>query len=122
MKEDSLKKQSFYRDTIVIISGDHQFMSNNIGPIDIPNNFQRTIYNVFLNTEYNITDIDKMRTCTTMDIAPTILDILGFTLPDDRFGLGVSLLSANSNLLETYGIEYINEELQKRSLLYEKFF
>jgi phosphoglycerol transferase len=117
-----LKVQDFYKDTIVIILGDHEYMMNNVGDFVISKNIQRTIYNEFLNTEIDPQTIACIRLCTTLDIAPTILEVLGFSLPKDQFGLGVSLFSKRQNLIEGYGIAYVNQELFKKSVLYKSFF
>jgi phosphoglycerol transferase len=116
-----LKCQSFYNDTVVIIMGDHLFMSGSLGPIILSSNgYKRTIYNAFLNT--NKTYSDKRRLFSTVDLAPTILEAIGFNLPNRKFGLGVSLFSEQPTLVEEYGEQFLNRELTKRSLLYESFF
>jgi phosphoglycerol transferase len=119
---DWLKVQVFYKDTIVIIIGDHEYMRNNVGDFVISNNIKRTLYNVFLNTEIDPQTIASERLCTTLDIAPTILEVLGFSIPKEQFGLGVSLFSKRQTLIEKYGLEYLNSELSKKSVLYESFF
>jgi phosphoglycerol transferase len=119
---DWLKQQDFYNDTVVIILGDHLFMSKKIANIQIPPDFKRTIYNTFLNTNKKVSDSKKLQLCSAMDIAPTILESLNFILPENKFGLGVSLFSDQQTLLETYGAKHLNEELSKRSVLYDSFF
>jgi phosphoglycerol transferase len=119
---DWLKLQDFYKDTVVIILGDHNYMSNQIGNFKISDNIKRTLYNVFINTDISPQDIDRERLCTTLDLAPTILQALGFSLPKDQYGLGVSLFSKKKTLVEEYGLLYLNQELSKKSVLYESFF
>jgi phosphoglycerol transferase len=117
-----LKTQPFYEDTVVVIMGDHLYMSNHIGPFKIPTEPRRTIYNAFINTGFEISKEKQLKTCSTLDMAPTILEALGFNLPDHKFGLGVSLFSDLPTLVELYDETYLNEQLNARSALYESFF
>jgi phosphoglycerol transferase len=117
-----LKTQPFYEDTVVVIMGDHLFMSRNIGPFKLPTEPRRTVYNVFINTGLEIPKDKQLKTCSSLDMAPTILEALGFNLPDHKFGLGVSLFSDSPTLLELYDENYLNQELNSRSNLYESFF
>ncbi|MBE0402681.1 sulfatase-like hydrolase/transferase [Halomonas citrativorans] len=57
------------------------------------------------------------RDATMLDVFPTILEALGFTLNDHRAGLGVSLLSEKSTLVEVHGIETLNERLREETAL-----
>ena len=52
---------------------------------------------------------------------PTLLDALGVQWGSRRLGLGVSLLSAEENLLEKIGLEKINHELMRYSTIYDAF-
>jgi phosphoglycerol transferase len=117
-----LKSQPFYEDTVIVIIGDHLYMSNNIGPAAIPKEPQRAIYNVFINSGFEISKEKQLKACSTLDMAPTILEVMGFNLPDRKFGLGVSLFSDLPTLFDLYDINYINKELNTRSKLYESFF
>jgi phosphoglycerol transferase len=119
---DWLKQQPFYKDTIVVIVGDHEFMSEKVGSSPIPSEMQRTIFNAFINTDLDPSALDLNRPCTTLDLAPTILEALGFTLPQRQFGLGTSLFSDQPTLRESYGENFLNEELAKKSPLYDSFY
>jgi phosphoglycerol transferase len=116
-----IEDQPFYEDTVIIIIGDHCFNTSSIGDYQFPSELRRSIYNVFINTGIPTDNTNKSRLCSTMDIAPTILESLGFTLPNHKFGLGVSLLSDSPTLPEIYGFEYLNTELNKKSDLYNSF-
>jgi phosphoglycerol transferase len=116
------KEQNFYNDTILIILGDHQFMSNKIGNFKIPKDYKRTIYNTFINVNKDMFKIQNSHLYSTVDIAPTILELIGFELSNRKFGLGVSLLSDQPTLIDVYGEQYVNKELRKKSKLYDSFF
>jgi phosphoglycerol transferase len=116
------KEQNFCNDTILIVLGDHQFMSNKIGKFQIPKNYKRTIYNAFINVNKDNFNIQNSHLYSTVDIALTILELIGFEIPSRKFGLGVSLLSDQPTLIDIYGEKYVNEELSKRSKLYDSFF
>ena len=60
------------------------------------------------------------RHAAMFDVFPTLLDLLGFSLPDGRAGLGVSLLSENKTLFEQYGAGKINDQIGADRLLARK--
>lgn len=60
------------------------------------------------------------RKAAMFDVFPTLLDLLGFSLPDGRAGLGVSLLSENKTLFEQYGADKINDRISGDRLLARK--
>lgn len=57
------------------------------------------------------------RDATTLDIFPTLLDALGFNLPEQRAGLGTSLFSDQQTLVEIHGIEVVNQRLREETAL-----
>ncbi|MDR2457300.1 MAG: LTA synthase family protein [Clostridiales Family XIII bacterium] len=116
-----LKRQPFYEDTVIVILGDHLFPKNKIGQAILPKEPKRSIFNVFINSGFDVSKDKQLKTCSTIDIAPTILEAIGFSLPDRKFGLGVSLFSDQPTLLEIYGEDELNEKLSKNSKLYESF-
>lgn len=109
------KKQEFYDDTVIVISGDHQRMDNYL--VENVNKSDRTIYNCFINVEKS--DINmKNRIFTPMDMFPTVLSALGFSWDGERLGLGTNLFSDKQTLAEEIGFDYLNSELAKRSNYY----
>ena len=42
---------------------------------------------------------------------PTLLELTGLTLPENRQGLGVSLLSSEPSLLSQYGLKSLNKAI-----------
>ena len=112
-----IKKQDFYKNTTIIISGDHISMNNysfdNIGA------YQRTIFNTFINykVQNNIKNYYN-RLFTAFDMYPTTLAALNVEIKGNRLGLGVNLFSDEQTLLEEYGYAYVYNELNKKSTFY----
>ena len=49
---------------------------------------------------------------------PTTLAAIGAEIEGDRLGLGVNLFSDTPTLLERYGYDKLNSELEKKSVYY----
>lgn len=113
-----IKKQNFYKDTIIVITGDHLSMDKkHFEKVD--KNYTRTVFNTFLNT--NIKNVNnKNRLVSSFDVFPTTLSLLGATWEGDRLGLGTNLFSGSKTIFEEYGYNYVNNELKKKSLFYNK--
>lgn len=116
---DWIQKQDFYKDTVVVITGDHLTMQGNIVDMfDYNNENNRYVYNVYLNT-----DKDKKRTknreFNSFDFYPTTLSALGFDIKGNRLGLGTNLFSNRETLTEKYGKEQLDEKLQDNSTFYD---
>lgn len=110
---DWCRQQSFFEDTVIIITGDHPRMDTQIvGHVDYD---ARTIYNCFINAVPTGPLQTTNRTFTSMDIFPTTLAALGFTWDGDRLGMGTNLFSGTQTLAELLGYEYIKNEFSKTS-------
>lgn len=112
-----LQKQDFYADTTVVIVGDHLAMNSVI----FKDFMNRRPVNIFLNSAVLPKDNASFnRKFTPFDIYPSIVEALGFTLPDNRLALGVSLFSGKPTLLEQgQTVQSINQGIQKHSLVYD---
>jgi len=111
-----IKKQDFYKNTTIVIVGDHLTMQSNFYTNMSEEN--RNIYNVFLNSFVD-TENTKNRQFSPLDIFPTTLASLGVEIEGNKLGLGVNLFSDEETLYEKFGIKYINEELSKKSFFYD---
>ena len=114
-----LKEQDFYKDTVIVIVGDHLTMQYNFYD-DIDPNYQRVVYNTFINsslTEGNF----KNRLFSTVDLYPTTLAAMGFNIPGNRLGLGTNLFSNKKTLIEELGFDNLNSEIEKNSKFYNKY-
>ncbi len=90
------KEQDFYKDTTLVVIGDHNRMGKGIKGDD-------EIYNAFFNLPDNLVEnLDTNRTFNQIDMFPTILDIMGSELNDGQAGLGVSLFSNKKTIAEKY--------------------
>ena len=112
-------KQDFYKNTVVVIVGDHLTMQRNFS-INLKSNYERVVYNSFLNVDIDANNT-KNRLFTTMDIYPTTLVAMGATIEGDRLGLGTNLFSGKKTILEEKGYDYVNKEISKRSKFYNKY-
>ena len=114
-----LEEQEFYDNTTVVIVGDHLSMNNysfdNIG------DYQRTIYNAFINSAIEAEDDKyyKNRMFSSFDLYPTTLASLGVEIEGNKLGLGVNLFSGEETLIEKHDYYYFMDEMNKRSIFYD---
>ena len=80
-------------------------------------NYQRTVYNAFLNTTQTASRMTN-RQATALDLFPTTLAALNVTIEGERLGLGTNLFSAKPTLAEELGFDSFYTELTKRSTFY----
>ena len=112
-----IKKQDFYKDTTIIITGDHLTMQD--GFYKSKNNYERTVFNLFINPIGDATNT-KNRVFTSFDIFPTSLSSIGASIKNDRLALGTNLFSDKKTIAEEIGISKFNKEISKRSNYYKK--
>ena len=116
-----LKEQPFYENTTVIIVGDHNSMDANYFKRNVPEDYQRHVYNCFLNSAVTTENTANRQFCA-MDLFPTTLAAIGCTVEGDRLGFGTNLFSNVPTLIEKYGYDYFSEELSKRAFYYNRFY
>lgn len=109
-----IKRQDFYKDTTVIITGDHANMDSSF----ISTNGDRYVYDAILNPSVQPIK-EKNRKITPFDMFPTTLASMGVKIEGDKLGLGTNLFSNKETLAEKYGIDKINDELEKKSSFYQ---
>ena len=117
-----LKKQDFYENTTIVITGDHLTMQGNYMDMytaDDDKSYTRKIFNTFINSQVE-TDNYHNRAFTSFDIFPTTLVALGFEIPGNRLALGVNLFSEQETLTEEFGFDALDKELQKNSDFYNE--
>jgi phosphoglycerol transferase len=141
---DWIKAQSFYEDTLIVITGDHLFMTvpgedlfadknesaatdrvgegNNEKDFGIVTQSRRRWIDVFINSSLDIdVEKEKSRFFSSFDVFPTTLAAMGVRIEGDALGFGRSLFSQEPTLLEKYSVEYINNELAKNTIQYQQF-
>ncbi len=113
-----LQQQDFYDNTTVVILGDHLGMQTNFYTDNIPADYERTVFNAFINTPQQPTAA-KQRIFTAYDIYPTLLASLGVDIAGDRLAFGTNLFSDQKTIAEMIGIDNFNTEVRKHSDYYQ---
>ena len=114
-----LEKQTFYKNTTVVITGDHLSMNNYSFDEVNSNGYTRTIYNAFLNSPIKPVTSSN-RTFTTLDMFPTTLAALNVKIDGERLGVGTNLFSKENTITEKYGLDNVYLELRKYSPFYSE--
>jgi len=115
-----IQEQDFYENTTIVILGDHLGKQQDFYTGRVNENYERTVYNVIINSAIEANNIKNRQYCT-MDYYPTILASLGVKIDGDRLGLGTNLFSDKKTLIEELGFNYIETEVQKKSNFYNTF-
>ena len=110
-----ITKQPFYKDTTIVMTGDHISMQGDLYPEDT----KRRIYNLFINSSTKDGKFTNREFCT-MDLFPTTLASMGVEIEGDRLGLGTNLFSNKKTLIEKVGYDKFNEEISSYSSYYMK--
>lgn len=92
-------------DTLVVVTSDHLSMKSDVW--DELNAHERTNFFTILGLDHPAETIEKK--ATMLDVYPTLLEALGFQLPDHQAGLGISLFSNRPTLAETLGLEKLDD-------------
>ena len=113
-----IQQQDFYENTTIILAGDHPTMDSDFCA-EISADYDRRTYVAYINSAVEPESEDK-RIFSTFDNFPTTLAALGAQISGNRLGLGTNLFSSVPTLTETYGVEYEEQELSKRSKLIDQ--
>lgn len=117
---DWCKAQDFYENTTIVILGDHPRMDKKL--VQGVDKKDREAIDVFINSASPYQKINQKRTAATMDLFPTILSSMGYSIEGNRLGLGTNLFSSKKTLSEEMGYDEFNLELGKNSRFYHKEF
>ena len=79
---------------------------------------ERSMYNCFINCDVAPLGATTSRVWTSLDVFPTVLASLGFSIEGDRLGLGVNMFSGKQTLAEQMGFDVLNAEMNKFSEFY----
>ncbi|SHE71746.1 phosphoglycerol transferase [Modicisalibacter ilicicola DSM 19980] len=110
---ERIENRGLLENTLVVVASDHLSMKNSAWQQLIAGPRENTLIMFGNGLPRQIV----YREATTMDILPTLLEAMGFTLPSHRAGLGASLLSPAQTLVERHGLEAIDERmLEERAL------
>ena len=114
-----IQKQDFYKNTTIVITGDHLSMTRE--HFTQSQESERRVYNLFINSAVKAKQSTN-RQFTTQDIFPTTLAAMGVKIEGNRLALGTNLFSEEKTLLEQYGAQDLDAELDKRSIFYNDKF
>lgn len=117
---DWCKAQDFYENTTIVILGDHPRMDKKL--VQGVDKKDREAIDVFINSASPYQKINQKKTAATMDLFPTILSSMGYSIEGNRLGLGTNLFSSKKTLSEEMGYDEFNLELGKNSRFYHKEF
>lgn len=107
------KTQPWYKNTTIVINGDHPTMSKSYTN-RLDQSYTRKTYTCYINAAASPAT-NKRRTYSTMDNFPTTIASLGAKIKGDRLGLGTNLFSSTETLSEKYGYQKITTELKRTS-------
>jgi phosphoglycerol transferase len=110
-----LKNQPYYKDTTIVIMGDHLCMQSSF--ITKRKSKDRYVYNLIINPSSKDAKTNN-RIYTALDTLPTIISAVGGDIKGNKLGLGTNLFSNTSTLAEKYGINKLDNELKKSSKYY----
>ena len=116
------KEQDFYEDTVIIVSGDHPFMSVNAEMVKGHSMNSRPVYNCFINSAVEASEeVTTNRLFTSMDMFPTTLAAMGFNIEGNQLAMGVNLFSGQQTVIEQTGYDIFAAEIIKPSDYYNEF-
>lgn len=113
-----IQEQPFYKDTTIVITGDHTSMAAQYIHKTYDKDYQRTTLNIFINSVIKPFR-EKNRSFTTFDLFPTILASMGVKIEGERLGFGTNLFSKKKTLIERMNIKKFDKELRKQSDYYK---
>jgi len=117
-----IQAQPFYKDTTIVLTGDHLSMDKKFFKNFDPS-YHRTTFNLILNGKPLNKDMKTTnRHYASFDYFPTILSNLGVKIDGNRLGMGTDLTSSTPTLLERDGVEKFNNELERKSHYYDDEF
>lgn len=105
---DTLENKGLLENTILVVMSDHLVMATEVS-VQLDDHERRNFFTI-IGDGVDVGINDKLM--ATFDIFPTVLDVLGFDIPDQRAGLGISMFSDKPSLVEQYGNEQLNKMLE----------
>ena len=115
------QQQDFYEDSVIVISGDHPRMDVTL--VKNISLYDRTIYNCILNSAIEPEKKNTVnREFSAMDMFPTTLAAMGFTVEGECLGFGTNMFSGQKTIMEQRGYTWLNRELSKDSAYYKEKF
>lgn len=116
---DWIKAQPFYKDTTIVITGDHTSMAAEYINKTYEKDYDRTTLNIFINSPIKPLK-EKNRQFSSFDIFPTLLASMGVKIKGERLGFGTNLFSNKKTILEKMDQKTFDLELRKQSQYYKE--
>lgn len=114
---ERLDARGLLDNTVVVLASDHLTMRVSVWDELITMERDNTF--ILLGEDLNAERI--IREASMVDLFPTILEAMGYSLEDSRAGLGVSLLNRDTEtLIERHGLASINARLREESALQQR--
>lgn len=117
-----VQQQDFYKNTTIVLLGDHLFMEDSYFSDQGITNAERRLYNCIINPVIQPEKSTNFRMISNLDFFPTTLAALGVTWDNPRLGLGTNLFTSSPTLIEELGLGIFNEELGLSSSYYTRHF
>lgn len=102
-----LEQAKLLENTIVIVQSDHLIMRN---PLDAALSEHRRS-NFFTAFGPGVPQMTTDQEASMLDVYPTILELIGYDIPENRAALGVSLLSGKPTLIEKLGADELDHSI-----------
>lgn len=115
------RRQPWFDNTVLFLHGDHFLRNLQLEDFSKRLNRSRTIFNLIINSEKNATNT-KLRSFSSLDVMPTILSAAGVKIKGNTVNLGVDLFSGKKTLIETNGLQEVNDELEGVVTWYNKYY
>jgi len=114
---DHINERGYLANTVVAILGDHLLIAPEDWKAELFGEEERYVFNrFFTNSEVQPPRNDFIH----FDVLPTVLDLMGFTLPESgQVGLGFSGLKADG-LFSKFDESYVLENILNRSEIYSE--
>ncbi len=113
---EKLAEAGLLENTVVVVQSDHLAMRNQI--YRQLKSIERR--NTFIILKDGLSPNFSAATATMVDTYPTLLEALGYTLPNRSAGLGVSLLSDRTTLAGQVGLNRLNDAILSDYALRDK--
>ena len=111
-----LAKAGLLENTVVVVQSDHLAMRNEIFR-QLKSQERR---NSFIILKDGLSPSFSATAATMVDVYPTLLEALGYAVPNGRAGLGVSLFSGRTTLAGQVGLERLNDAILSDYALRDK--
>jgi len=111
------EQQPCFDDTTLVITGDHMSMSTIY--FNDSNDYDRSVYSVFINAQ--VEQKDYVRNYTTIDMYPSTLAAMGVKIEGERLGLGTNIFSDTQTFCEIYGKSEFSDKLSQNSKFYKDY-